>query len=155
MKQDTKIEFYNKLKNGQIKCRQCGATDINFDEKTGLLKCNYCNSKFSEKIIKEDLDDISNLKGIIIGSNSQNIEDDVESIVTFKCQGCGAEISIDTNETVQARCHWCRSFLSINERVSNGSIPDVVLPFKITKEEAQINIKKFVNWCEPHLGDIK
>lgn len=145
MKQDIKIEFYNKLKNGQIKCKQCGATDIYFNEKTGLLKCNYCNSEFSEKIIEEDLDDISNLKGIIIGSNSQDIVNNVESILTFKCQGCGAEISIDTNETVQARCHWCRSFLSTNEKVSNGSIPDVVLPFKISKKDAEVSIKKFVN----------
>ena len=117
MKQDIKIELYNKLKNGQIKCQQCGATDINFNEKTGLLKCNYCNSEFSEKVIKEDFDDIANLQGVIVGSNSQDIDNNEESIVTFKCQGCGAEVSIDTNETVQARCHWCRSYLSINEKM--------------------------------------
>jgi len=145
MKQDIKIELYNKLKNGQIKCQQCGATDIKFNENTGLLKCNYCNSEFSEKIIKEDFHEIANLDGVIVGSNSQDICNSKESIVTFKCQGCGAEISIDTNETVQARCHWCRSFLSVNEKVSNGSIPDVVLPFEISKEEAEKVMKKFIN----------
>ena len=144
MKRDIKIAFYNKLKNGQIKCKQCGATDINFNKKTGLLKCNYCRYEFSEKIINEDIDDISNLEGVVIGANSRDISENESSVVTFKCQGCGAEISIDTNDTVQARCHWCRSYLSINSQVTKGSIPDVVLPFKTSKKEAEARIKEFV-----------
>ena len=145
MGQDVKIEVYNKLKNGQIKCQSCGATDISFDEQKGVLRCNYCRCEFVEKTIKEDLDDITNLSGMVIGANSQNIDNNLENMITVKCQGCGAEISIDTNETVQARCHWCRSFLSINEQVPNGSIPDVVLPFKISKKDAETSIQKFVN----------
>lgn len=140
-----KIQTYNKLKNGQIKCKCCGATDIYFNEKNGLLKCNYCRNEFEPEKINENNDDIKHLQGKVIGAGAQNIIASTNDVVTFKCGGCGAEVVIDTSETTQARCHWCRSFLSINEQIPNGSVPDVVLPFLIKKEEAEESIKEFVN----------
>ena len=142
---EEKINVYNELKNGQIKCTNCGATDISLNEKTGLLKCNYCRNEFPLDKINESIDDLSNLNNREIGAGAQNIQEDANDIVTFKCQGCGAEVVIDTNETTQARCHWCRSFLSVNEQIPNGSVPDVVLPFYVKKEEAKEKIKEFVN----------
>lgn len=139
---EEKINIYNELKNGQIKCKNCGATDISLNENTGLLRCNYCRNEFSLDKINESIDNLTTRE---IGAGAQNIVKDSNDIVTFKCQGCGAEVVIDTNETTQARCHWCRSFLSINEQVPNGSVPDVVLPFSIKKEEAEAKIKEFVN----------
>ena len=66
-------------------------------------------------------------------------------MLTLKCESCGAEVVIDTSESAQARCHWCRNTLSINTQIPNGSIPDVVLPFSIKKEEAKKEIEKFVS----------
>lgn len=45
---------------------------------------------------------------------------------------------------MQARCHWCRNTLSVNEQIPNGSVPDVVLPFKLTKDMAKAEIENFV-----------
>ena len=64
--------------------------------------------------------------------------------MTFKCSSCGAEVVIDTSESTQARCHWCRNTLSVNQQIPNGTIPDVVLPFNITKQEAKQQIEDFV-----------
>lgn len=144
MNNKTTIKLYNELKNGQIKCKNCGATDIFLNEKTGLLKCNYCRNEFVPERIDEVNEDLKKLKGSEIGSGAQNIVADTNDIITFKCQGCGAEVVIDTSESTQARCHWCRSFLSVNQQVPNGSVPDVVLPFSVKKEEAEAKIKEFV-----------
>ena len=65
-------------------------------------------------------------------------------MITLKCTSCGAEVVIDTSNSAQARCHWCRNTLSINQQIPNGTIPDMVLPFKITKEEARSSIEEFV-----------
>ena len=43
-----------------------------------------------------------------------------------------------------ARCHWCRNTLSVNQQIPNGAIPDVVLPFNLTKAEAKAQIEEFV-----------
>lgn len=144
MNNDVKIETYNNLNNGQIKCKHCGATDIFFNEKTGMLKCNFCRNEFIQERLDEVNEDLSKLYGKKIGAATQNIIADSKDMITIKCQGCGAEIVIDTSETVQARCHWCRSFLSINQQVPNGSVPDVVLPFSVKKEEAETKIREFV-----------
>ena len=43
-----------------------------------------------------------------------------------------------------AKCHWCRSALSIDQKIANGSIPDMILPFKITKQEAKNEMDNFI-----------
>lgn len=65
-------------------------------------------------------------------------------VVTLKCSSCGAEVVIDTTETTGARCHWCRNTLSVNQQIPNGVIPDVVLPFNLTKSQAKEQIENFV-----------
>lgn len=144
MNDKIKIKTYNNLKNGQVKCPHCGATDIYINEKNGLLKCNYCRNEFNQEKLDEVNEDLSKLYGKTVGASAQNIVADAKDIITIKCQGCGAEVMLDTSETVQARCHWCRSFLSVNQQVPNGSVPDVVLPFSIKKDEAELKIKEFV-----------
>ena len=67
-----------------------------------------------------------------------------DSVMTIKCQSCGAEVIINTEEATRARCHWCRNALSINEKIPNGAVPDFILPFKITKEQARDSINGFV-----------
>lgn len=130
--------------DGQNKCPSCGATDISVNAKTGKLRCNYCRHEFEPEKIEGLETDLTKLEGEIIGSGTQNIQEDTQNIVTLKCSSCGAEVVLDTSETTQARCHWCRNTLSINEQIPNGSIPDVVLPFKLTKTEAKETIENFV-----------
>ncbi len=130
--------------DGQDKCPKCGATDIKLNIKTGQLKCNFCRHEFQQEKLVELERDISNIQGQVIGSGLQDILEDTDDIITLKCSSCGAEVVIDTAEVTQARCHWCRNTLSINQQIQNGSIPDLVLPFNITKENAEKEIKNFV-----------
>ncbi len=130
--------------NGQTKCPKCGATDISTNLKTGLLRCNFCRHEFEPEKFDEMETDISNLEGEIITSGTQDIDENAGNIVTLKCTSCGAEVVIDASESTQARCHWCRNMLSINQQVPNGAVPDMTLPFKLTKKEAQTQIEEFV-----------
>ena len=131
-------------KDGQNKCPKCGATDISLSAKTGMLRCNFCRHEFEPEKVEGMEEDLSNLEGEVYGSGTQDIQADSENIITLKCSSCGAEVVIDTSESAQARCHWCRNTLSINQQIPNGAIPDVVLPFKLTKKEAQEQIETFV-----------
>jgi len=131
-------------KDGQNKCPRCGATDISLNVKTGNLRCNYCRYEFQPEKIEGMESDIHNLHGEILASGTQDISQDSSSMMTFKCSSCGAEVVIDTSESTQARCHWCRNTLSINQQIPNGAVPDVVLPFKLSKNEAKSNIEDFV-----------
>lgn len=132
-------------KDGQNKCPKCGATDISLNVNNGKLRCNFCRHEFEPERLTEMETDLSKLEGNIIGSGAQDIVADTNEVLTFKCSSCGAEVVIDTSEATQARCHWCRNTLSVNQQIPNGSIPDVVLPFKLKKEEAKNEIEKFVS----------
>jgi len=131
--------------SGQDKCPSCGATDVSFNPENGSLRCNFCRRDFTAEQLRGFKTDISQLRGKIVGSGTKDIAADAESMITLKCSSCGAEVVIDTDESAQARCHWCRNTLSLNEQVPNGSIPDAVLPFSVQKEIARDEIEKFVS----------
>ena len=141
----TIIKTDNGVENGQNKCPKCGATDISPVASTGHLRCNFCHYEFEPEKFAAMMSDIDALKGKVIGSGAQDIVSDASNIVTFKCSSCGAEVVVDTASSMQARCHWCRHILSVNEQIPNGSVPDTLLPFKVAKEEAEGIIKGFVN----------
>ena len=130
--------------NGQNKCPKCGATDISLNVKTGMLRCNFCRHEFSPQKVENMVNDISNLQGEVMGSGATDIVADTKDVLTFKCSSCGAEVVIDTSESTQARCHWCRNTLSVNQQIPNGAVPDVVLPFSVPKKEAKQAIESFV-----------
>ena len=133
-----------KKKDGQVVCPNCGASEISPNPKTGKLRCDYCACEFDGKKVETVVNDLSNLKGKIRGKGTSNIKADVKDVVTLKCGGCGAEVVIDTANAPHARCHWCRSILSINSQIENGATPDVILPFKEQKASAQKRINDFV-----------
>lgn len=131
-------------KDGQDKCPKCGSTEISTNTNTGKLRCNFCRHEFEPQKVAGMVEDISQLEGQVMGSGAQDIIADTNDVLTFKCSSCGAEVVIDTASASQARCHWCRNTLSVNQQIPNGSIPDVVLPFNINKDTAKLEIEKFV-----------
>src|SRR5690554_1625997 len=134
-------------KDGLAKCERCGATEIALNVATGMLRCSFCRHEWSSDNAVDAFDlngDIGKLSGLVVGSGSADITPSTEEVLTFKCSACGAEVVIDTNSSTQARCHWCRNKLSMNQQVANGAVPDMVLPFHLTKDAAVEKISAFV-----------
>ena len=90
-------------KDGQNKCPSCGATDISVNTKTGKLRCNFCRYEFEPEKAQGLETDITKLEGKIIGSGLQDIQADAQNVVTLKCSSCGAEVVIDTSESVRGK----------------------------------------------------
>ncbi|TYL51644.1 TFIIB-type zinc ribbon-containing protein [Nocardioides sp. BGMRC 2183] len=141
------IETVNEeLRDGLNRCPKCGSTDIQLRASTGQLVCLFCRHEWQEERVEEEFGlghGIEELEGTVIASGAADIRADVADVVTFKCGGCGAEVSVDTTHAMNARCHWCRHTLNVNEQIPNGAVPDAVLPFKLTKEEAITRIRDF------------
>ncbi len=138
------IDTGSGAEDGQSKCPKCGSTDISINENTGELRCNFCRYTFKPEVMEDMKSGVGDLSGSQVGSGAVDIDKNAESIVTMKCTSCGAEVVVNLNETAQARCHWCRNMLSINSKVPNGTVPDVILPFKMKKEEAKSLIENYV-----------
>ena len=129
--------------NGLNRCPHCGATGAKQIPKTDKLRCQFCRSEF--EAVKNNAAGVSgDMKKRNVAAGAADIIPDESIIMTFKCPACGAEVVINTQETVNARCHWCRHIFSLNEKVPNGAVPDMVLPFKLEKGEAESKIHEFV-----------
>ena len=136
------------LKDGLNHCPKCGATDIRHKPGSDLLICLYCRNEWHGVQVEEEFglgEGIDQLKGTVIASGAQDIEADAASLMSFKCTSCGAEVTINTENAMTARCHWCRHVLGVNEQVANGAVPDAVLPFHIKKDDAVARIRQFVD----------
>ncbi|MFC7456108.1 proline-rich domain-containing protein [Brachybacterium sp. GCM10030267] len=131
--------------DGLSKCPRCGSTDIKYSLSAKALVCAYCRHQWNEDNAEQafGLDSsIAELQGHTMASGTADIREDV-SVVTLKCQGCGAEVVINVDQELQARCHWCRQTLSVNTQIPNGAVPDAVLPFELTREQAIERIDEF------------
>lgn len=135
------------LKDGANHCPKCGSTDIRQRPGTDKLICLFCRNEWTSQRVEEQFGlgaGLDDLTGTIVASGAQDIAADASAMMSFKCPGCGAEVTINTENAMTARCHWCRHVLGVNEQVANGAVPDAVLPFHIKKDDAIARIRQFV-----------
>lgn len=112
------------------RCKNC-AGRVTYDiEKKGLV-CDSCGSIFAEDEFKEHEED-------------QMLDVPEEAMIhcnIYQCSSCGAEISV-TNTEASTVCIYCGNPTIVFSRVSKMKKPDLIIPFKITKEEAMNIINK-------------
>lgn len=153
--------------DGLNKCPRCGSSEISTQPGTGRLYCHYCHFVFDPPapvgsplaaaappppagapVVSELLTEagVASAPGTqeMRGSGAADIDAAADTVVTIKCQGCGAEVVVDTEESMTTRCHWCRQLLSVEHQIANGAVPDILLPFILSKDQARASIETFV-----------
>ena len=131
--------------HGHDDCPQCGSTEVSRKGNTMSLICGFCRYEWVGLRLEEAHglgEGIGELSGRVMTSGAADITS-ADTLITIKCTGCGSEVVVDTERTLEARCHWCRSILSINDKIPNGAVPDGILPFHVTKQEAMARIGEF------------
>lgn len=116
------------------KCPSCGAK-INFNPVNQMWDCTFCGSKYSLENMQR-YENASNLKNNTVNSNS------FSGMTNYHCKNCGAEIIAD--DTVTATfCVYCGSTAILKEKIDSGRAPDLIIPFKKTKEAASLAFTNF------------
>ncbi|SHE64649.1 hypothetical protein [Thermomonas hydrothermalis] len=136
------------VKDGLNRCPKCGASDIRQKPGSDMLICLFCRHTWQGERVEEALglgDGIEHLRGTVTTAGAREIDAGTSDLRSFKCAGCGAEVTINTQTSMTARCHWCRHVFGVNEQIENGAVPDAVLPFRIRKEDAIARIRQFVD----------
>ncbi len=117
------------------KCPNCDGGLV-FDPESGTYACEYCLSKFTQEELNADSQSAENLQ-------EEHIESQ-ESAVLYHCPSCGAEII--TDETTAATfCFYCHNPIVLAGKLEGEYLPDGIIPFKITKDEA---IQRFQDWIQ-------
>lgn len=111
------------------RCPSCRAS-IKFNPKLGKWKCDYCGGEFTLEEMKKHSDNASTDK-----KNRKEPKDDYDEYISYHCESCGAEIIADS-ETSATFCVYCGNTAILKSKLSGKFSPDLVIPFKKTKEEA-------------------
>ncbi len=121
------------------KCPNC-ASNIFFNEKIGRLVCNFCGGIYLPETL-EPTGNIGNRDVEDAGEEESNKQE-------FVCDSCGATLVTDYN-TAATFCAFCGSPTLIKRRLSRQFRPDLIIPFKVSKEEA---INNYREWLKTHKG---
>ncbi len=123
----------------------CCAGSIKFDSTTQQMKCPYCDSEFDINSLKE-LD--ASLSEEVTEDMSFSAPDcgewqgsEAEGMSVYVCKSCGGEIVGDSN-TAATACPYCDSPVVMTGKLSGGLKPQLIIPFKVTKEQAVEALKK-------------
>jgi len=138
----------DELEDGLNRCPRCGSSDIRPRLGTDMLVCQFCRHEWQGMRVEEAFglgEGLAQLHGTVIASGARDIDPATASLMSFRCSGCGAEVTVNTASTMTARCHWCRHVFGVNEQIANGAVPDAVLPFHIHKDDAVARIRQFVD----------
>ena len=129
-------------------CINCGGP-VQYHISTGTFKCERCASVFTLDKMNEAFPDVTeeNLWNEVIKETGTTKEfkktdvmqaEDTETVVkAYHCPFCGAELMADSETLAAALCAFCKTPVTISERLLSGeSLPSRVIPFTVTREEA-------------------
>ena len=132
-------------------CPNCRA-GLEFDSKLQKMKCPYCDSVFPVSDFMADSAPVEKPK-----------TDAVSGFGTYRCSTCGAEVIAD-EVTAATNCPYCSNPIILTGNVDGQLMPDYIIPFKISREEAKAALKKHLSGkkllpkvftSEHHLDEIK
>ena len=117
------------------KCKNCGS-ELWFNPKRGSLVCKYCESNYFLPT--------QNDKAVLVRQYSSAFHPNQlnKNLNAYRCNGC-QNIYYMSSEEKSKKCPNCGN--SSSEIVQDsGYCADGIIPFKITKEQASENFKKYV-----------
>lgn len=127
-------------------CTNCGGT-LKWNIQKQQFECVSCRaaqeiSSDIEEVIEHDMEEYYTLEK----DNTAFPEE-----TTIICKTCGAQIVFGQAETAKV-CPMCGSSQVAAQKQTAGVSPDGIIPFSITKEQAQENFRKWVKsrWFAPN-----
>ena len=117
------------------KCPNC-ASPLTFDGASGKMICRACDSRFEPDAV-EAMYAAQTGGGIDFDTPDEGYAaSDVAQMKAYRCNSCGAEL-ITEGTTTATECPYCGSPTILPDRIDGGIRPELVVPFVISKEEAQ------------------
>jgi len=116
-------------------CPCCGAP-LSYGAQSGKLECGACLNSYDAEAL-EAMRAPDEQGGVHFEMPKQTFDaEDEQQMQAYICQNCGAELM--TEETTTAtECPYCGSPTVLPERIQGGVKPEKIVPFVVTKEEAQ------------------
>lgn len=125
----------------EFKCPGCGAK-LKWDAQEQKMKCDYCDNIYDIATLEEFGQEEAENPADQYVWDPYSGSGEVDGVKTYICKSCGGEISVSTDSAASS-CPYCDSPVVLDGNVSGMLRPDLIIPFKKTKEEAQAALRKF------------
>lgn len=141
-----------------VKCPNCNGA-LNYDVVTDKMVCSHCMSSFfvgefstsEQKKEANQLQAQQNMANMGQGMPAQDtymadkpVEDETMECNLYSCKACGAELMINNVES-STYCAYCGQPTIVFDRVSVQKRPKYIIPFSITKQNAENLIRQRMN----------
>lgn len=127
----------------EFKCPNCGGA-VEFNSAGQNMKCPYCDAEFDINGLKEYSDVCRQETGDDIEWRTSGAEwsaEDSKGMKVYTCRSCGGQIVADET-TAASACPYCDNPIVMTGQFEGGSKPDLVIPFKIDKKQAEAALKQ-------------
>lgn len=123
-----------------FRCPGCGS-DMEYSASTGMLFCMYCGKQASIDEVKDSPDEQSDTNDALKNWREEERKRPKIQVQICRCTACNAELAVNDVE-VSAQCAYCGQNCVIMDRVDDYLAPDYIIPFSVTKEEAEETIRR-------------
>ena len=135
-----------------VHCPSCGAP-ARYDIIHQDYRCGYCGSRVLVREAQAEKQGFRRIQQQKIRSSSSAFP-----LMRANCSGCGAALVFREGEAL-SDCAFCGRALARQEYVQSEELPEMIIPFRITREEAAARL---LSWCRGnalrpearHLKDI-
>ena len=120
-----------------IKCDSCGSP-AEYDIIHQNYHCQHCGSNTDVHAPLRAIERYRKLHATELKADNQK-----DKCRKYNCPNCGALVVLDTTEAT-ANCDFCGTKMVNSEFMSSDSFPELIIPFKITLEEAKEELNKWL-----------
>ena len=125
-----------------IHCPSCGAPAY-FDIVQQNYLCGHCGGRVG---IGEAIREKQGFRKLRADKLKEDVKD--FSLFSASCSGCGATVVFEENEAL-TQCAFCGRKLVRCEYLDTDGLPESIIPFAITRDEAQERLRE---WCNKNKG---
>ncbi|MBQ8026444.1 MAG: hypothetical protein IKS27_01225 [Oscillospiraceae bacterium] len=129
------------------KCPSCSAP-LRYDGPTEKLVCDFCDSSYTIEEIKaiyaEQYHEEDQPQPSAPTEDAGYNEQLPAGMKVFNCTSCGAQLVVDET-TAASACPYCGNATVLMDQLDGSFKPDYVVPFKLTKQQAEETLKQFYN----------
>lgn len=111
-------------------CSGCGGR-LEFSPTDKMLKCINCGAtypiEYKQTYLKHNVGDVNSQAGI---------QKWMETNKAYQCSNCGAQIVLNKFD-ISTTCQYCKASAFVPQKDLPGLKPELIIPFKFSKEEAK------------------
>ena len=120
----------------------CCVAPLAFSGESGKLECASCGNSYDLDAIQA-MDAAESADQLEFAHRAETFDEgDAAQMQAFICKGCGAELMTE-DTTTATECPYCGSPTILPDRIQGGVKPEKVIPFKVTKEDAQKQFEEY------------